>query len=259
MNRIVFAGSLLLAYFLMTSAYPQTDSLIEARNKLYEEYLQFKSGMKERTWLKLVNLNQKAEKVMETEDLLIRQLIGDMYEAERAFETEITELKKETDMLTREVEKLKDEVSHQTYLAKIWAVVSAAALVLFVLFLTLFILMQRKVFRLLAKNEQSEAAASQMKRETEGLREQLNAREEAVKTAETVFRTEKEALQGELEEARTGNRELKEKLRDLEEIRSDLKSRMRQLEEDLDRELSLREKAGHKIASMVEKLKQKLV
>lgn len=61
----------IIALFYQDLQAQNIDSLLQARKNHFQEYIQYKKNLGERTWIKLVNLSNLANKVIESDNQLI--------------------------------------------------------------------------------------------------------------------------------------------------------------------------------------------
>ncbi|MCB2222288.1 MAG: hypothetical protein KQI35_18035 [Bacteroidetes bacterium] len=81
------------------------DSLLQERNSQYNEYNQYKLSMNERTWLRLVELGQKANDLIETDNVILNQYLQrelsrnrELIDSTEKMNLEIALLNKEAEM-----------------------------------------------------------------------------------------------------------------------------------------------------------------
>jgi len=114
------------------------DSLLEQRRIKYDTYLQFRNTMGQRTWINLVNLNNKAYEILKQDDWIIGIL-----NSER---NRISKLTAENDKLQLEIGILKKEakiqemlINDKKYYANIYLGIIGFLTLLFFAMLILFI------------------------------------------------------------------------------------------------------------------------
>ncbi len=62
---------ILIAIFFQNIQAQNIDSLLNSRNYQFEEYAKFKENIGDRTWIKLVNLSNLSDQVIETDNQLV--------------------------------------------------------------------------------------------------------------------------------------------------------------------------------------------
>jgi hypothetical protein len=99
---------LLLAMLLQTQAIKaenRLDSLLQERHSQYNEYNQYKLSMNERTWVRLVELGQRASDLIETDNIILKQYLQreisrnrELLDSAEKMSLEIALLNKEAEM-----------------------------------------------------------------------------------------------------------------------------------------------------------------
>lgn len=80
------------------------DSLLIQRDKQFQEYVQFKENMGERTWINLVNLSKFANNVIDTDNQLVNYYLSRGIDRDLAIKAKAKELNLEIALLKRETE-----------------------------------------------------------------------------------------------------------------------------------------------------------
>ncbi|MCD4736834.1 MAG: hypothetical protein K8R53_12380 [Bacteroidales bacterium] len=237
----------------------QSDTLIKARKSQIDDYTSFKEKMKERTWLNLVNMNLKAEKILKTDDELIINLIRGSFETERTYNTKISELREEIKNLKIELEKSNREI--EKYQGRIplflYSLVGLAALL--ILFFILFIVKQRNYSGQRYKTEKSDAILKELNKEIELLNENIRTKEELIRNNESRFKAETMAIELNNQQKGTDIERLESEITDLKEMNGNLRSNIRQLENDLQKEVKIKQEVENKISMLIERLKEKII
>jgi hypothetical protein len=139
MMKIYLLGFIILySTGLVIGKTADTDSLMEQRRLKYEDYLEFRNTMGQRTWINLVNLNNKAFEILKQDD----QIIG-ILNMERS---RISQLKAENEKLMLRISILEKEAEIQEmllndkkYYANVYLGIIGFMTLLFFVMLILFI------------------------------------------------------------------------------------------------------------------------
>lgn len=103
LNKSNWIVALLLIFFFQSAYSQNVDSLQKQRDQRIQEYQQFKANIGERTWIKLVNLSNLANELIELDNQLL-----DNYKAgnagNTAYKTKADELNLEISLLRREAD-----------------------------------------------------------------------------------------------------------------------------------------------------------
>lgn len=95
----------LLIIFLCQSVKAQDiDSLLKLRDNSFQEYTQYKENLGERTWIKLVNLSNLANNVIELDNELVDYYFSKGIDRNNVFKAKAEELNLEISLLKREAE-----------------------------------------------------------------------------------------------------------------------------------------------------------
>jgi hypothetical protein len=123
----------------VVSANQTLDSIVINRNHQLSEYYRFKDGMKERTWTNLVNLNNKALQVIETDNLILDNYLK--HEMNRVSETkdQLEKANLEILLLNREIEVNSIMLEEQRFINSNLIIITGIAILLFIVVLILFI------------------------------------------------------------------------------------------------------------------------
>lgn len=103
-NRInYFIPLILIVLFYQDLLAQNIDSLLEERKDQYQEYIQYKQNLGERTWIKLVNLSDLANKVIQSDNQLV-DYYSQGVNLNSNFKDRTEELNLEITLLKREAE-----------------------------------------------------------------------------------------------------------------------------------------------------------
>jgi len=107
----------LLVILLYQSAIAQNiDSLLKLRDKSYQEYTLYKENLGERTWIKLVNLSNLANNVIELDNELVDYYFSKGINHNNTFKAKAEELNLEISLLKREAEIQKTILEERKFL-----------------------------------------------------------------------------------------------------------------------------------------------
>lgn len=103
-DKIAWVLGLLIIFSCLETIALNIDSLILVRENQLQEYTQFKENMNERTWIKLVNLSNLANNVIETDIQLVDYYGSKGLGRNNIFKAKAEELNLEITLLKREAE-----------------------------------------------------------------------------------------------------------------------------------------------------------
>lgn len=257
--RLLFLNLCFL--FLISPAGTQTDpdSMVKKRDSLLDDYASFKSRMKERTWLNIIDMNLRAEKIIETDNILIKDLISRNYETEREFNRHIKVLSDSLHVLQNSCRSLlqqKDALERtNTYLTT--GVVSAFAVT--VLLLAFLIIAWRKLRKYRLAAEKAGALKGELDKEVLLLRENLKSRDDVIRNTDARLSAEMASLRSDLEKYRAATGRLEAERLELHGEISLWKEKAERQERMILYEKELRQQMEQKISDLIEQLRKKLV
>lgn len=95
---------ILIAIFYHNIQAQNIDSLLNSRNYQFEEYAKFKENIGDRTWIKLVNLSNLSNQVIETDNQLVEYYLTHGMSRNNSYKKKAEELNLEIALLKREAE-----------------------------------------------------------------------------------------------------------------------------------------------------------
>ncbi len=115
------------------------DSVLLNRDHQLTEYYRFKDGMKERTWINLVNLNNKALQLIETDNLILDNHLKLEMNRSKEISDKLEKANLEKLLLNREIQVKATMLEEQRFLNTNLVIATGLAFILFVVILILFI------------------------------------------------------------------------------------------------------------------------
>ncbi len=218
------ASFLFILIFFLNEGWSQSllDSAMQQRNNAYLEYKHFRETMGERTWLNLVNLNKKAQNVLEIDNDIINNSLNKQLQRNKQLTEQINRLNLEISLLKKEDETLRQLQDERNYFFNILLIIASVFILLFVVSLILFIDRQMKYkstklelerFWTDSKNTLSERVSEQ---EISGLKKQINdlnydknQLEKEVNELKNLYREKEKALKNELNAKKQVEEEIK--------------------------------------------------
>lgn len=225
---------LTILLFLSGTILAQTtlDSLMYEHRIHLDAYNRDKSSMSERTWIKLVELGNEADTVINIDKILIGRFLSDELQKNHELTAEVEKLKLEMSAVNKESEAKQRIIDGQQFLNKSLLIASIASVTLLIILLVLFISRNKK--------------AQFYKRELEYLWSKKDETPAQNQHAEQI-----EKLQGQLDRVIKENNKMKDHL-------LKTKSTEKELREKLKKEHESNAKIEKEIKSLIERLHQKV-
>lgn len=232
MKRIFFTVAFLLFSSGMITLQSQgvLDSLLLEREFKLDDYYEFRDNMTERTWIKLVTINNKSAEIISLDNQLINQHLEKELRKRKELRDSIEKLNLEIALLQKETEVQQVILNEKHFLNKTLLIVVGSVILLF--FILLIIYIDRQSRYRAAKMELERLWTTHEDPESRVLRkDELTAlREELYKTSDEL-----EKLKMEYKEA------LKEK---------------KVAESNLEKEVSTRREAEREIRELIDQIKK---
>jgi DNA repair exonuclease SbcCD ATPase subunit len=252
-NMWIIVALLLTAHTL--NAQHDTASFLKERDSLLSDYSVFKEHMKERTWLNVVNMNLKADKVIEADSKVIGNLLLRDVELEKAAVKEAEQHHAEKEALKNRIGALEQEAtSHRQ--RWITFLLAGAALVVVFLILAVAFVMRQKTARF--KREKAETHAAGLEKEIMLLQENITSKEELLRTIEARYTAEKAATETRLATAEQHYRQLETEHTDMLQRMDALEKHNLELRKVVTSETEIREEVERKISALIDNLKKNL-
>jgi len=115
------------------------DSIIVSRNNQLTDYYRFKDGMTKRTWIKMVELNDKALQVIETDNLILDNHLKLEMNRSGKLSDKLESANLEILLIKSEIELNSIMLEEQRFLNTNLIIASSVSIVLFLIVLILFI------------------------------------------------------------------------------------------------------------------------
>lgn len=135
--------SFILFFTLITSfalqANQELDSILISRNHQLSDYYRFKDGMKERTWINLVDLNSRGLQLIETDNLVLNNYLEFEMNKVNDLNDKLEKANLEILLFNREIELNSIVLEEQRFLNSNLVIIAGILIVLFVVVLILFI------------------------------------------------------------------------------------------------------------------------
>ncbi|MBN1339027.1 MAG: hypothetical protein JXA03_06880 [Bacteroidales bacterium] len=253
--------SIIIGLMLASAAKPQeaADSLLNNRNGLLEDYTSFKSRMKERTWLNVVDMNLRAEKIIETDNHLIKNLLQRNYESEREFNLQLESLSDSLQVLQNENKALGNQSAGLEQIKIILWASLALSLAIMTLFLVLFIVNYQKHGRYRRIAEKADAINHGLQKEIILLQDNIAAKAEVIRNNDARLKAEMDAMHSDLEKSRETADRMQTESYGLLKKSELLQDKIREMEENTRQEKLIREEMERRINVLIDQLRQKLV
>jgi hypothetical protein len=103
-NRSSWMLVLLIIFLYQSVKAQDIDSLLQLRGNSFQEYTQYKKNLGERTWIKLVNLSNLANNVIELDNELVDYYFSKGIDRNNVYKAKAEELNLEISLLKREAE-----------------------------------------------------------------------------------------------------------------------------------------------------------
>jgi UDP-2,3-diacylglucosamine pyrophosphatase LpxH len=130
---------------LIQSAHTQElDSLLTDRQNKLQDYTQFKNNMKERTWINLIDLNEKAGIVINADNELIWYHLDREMARNRAMATKNDKLMLEMAFLNKELENREEQFKEHMYLNNVFLLIILGLSIAFIISLVILIAQFRR-------------------------------------------------------------------------------------------------------------------
>lgn len=224
--------SLLLFIFIILSqllyAKQNLDSLLVSRSHQLTDYYRFKDGMKERTWVNMVNLNNKALQLIETDNMILNNHL----ELEMSRSSRIAEKLEKTNLeillLNREIEVNSIMVEEQRFLNTNLVIITAVVIVLFVIVLILFIDRQIRYRSTRMELERFWARGDEQPG-THNLTEKGVDKQKEINSLTKQNNTFKQQLEEIIKQKSTQDNQLQKEINSRKEVESEIKSLISQI------------------------------
>jgi len=207
----------------------ELDSILISRNNKLTDYYQFREEMKERTWLNMVNLNEKALLVIKTDNQIIDGYLT--YEMNRTSELndQLEQLKLENSLLKREIELNSIILEEKRLLSNKLFIATLILAVSFIIILIFFIdrHIRFKSTRLELERQYAWTNNSQNNRDNVALQEYQSKIESLTKQNETINKQLKETL----EQKKTRDQEFQKELNSRKEMEKEITQLISQIKE----------------------------
>jgi len=194
MRRFYFLLSIFLFISFTNNLIAQNslDSLLRQRSIQLNDYNDYREGMTERTWLKLVTIHEKAAGIIETDGRIINDYLAREIAKNRELSNSIEKLKLDIALLNKETEVQKMILEEKSFMTRTLLFVAGGIGLLFFVMLILYIDRQSR-FRA-AKMELEHLWKTHEDPETKSLRkDEINTlREQLFKTTDEIEKLKKE-------------------------------------------------------------------
>ena len=120
------------------------DSLLTDRQNKLQEYTQFKNNMKERTWINLIDLNEKAGTVINADNELIWYHLDSQMARIREMATKNEKLALEMTFLNKELENREEQFQEHMYLNNVLLLIILGLSIAFIISLVILIAQFRR-------------------------------------------------------------------------------------------------------------------
>ena len=142
MKIIIKLTAVMAALVLLSAnskAQQRLDSLLKERDTQYNQYNKFKSDLKERPWIKLVELGDKASALIETDNHILKQYLLQEISLNQELNVELEHLNQEIALLNKETQMQENMLAERHNFANtllyIITGLSALLIIMFVLFI----------------------------------------------------------------------------------------------------------------------------
>ena len=216
--------------FLKTESQPVVDSLLIQRNTRLNDYVEFKDGMAERTWIKLVNLNQKASELIETDNIIIDQYLRFEFIKNKQLKKSLEKANLELALMHKEFELQDTTLKEQAIINNTLLITSVMVGILFIIVLILFI----------NRNSRYKAAYYELER--------FWAMKEDVQSGKNRESPDR-FMQEKITELTAENESMKKKLNSISRLKLNA-------EKDLKAEISTRKTAEKEIRELIDQIKK---
>ncbi|HPE54843.1 MAG TPA: hypothetical protein P5514_10265 [Bacteroidales bacterium] len=142
MKIIIKLTAVMAALVLLSAnskAQQRLDSLLKERDTQYNQYNKFKSDLKERPWIKLVELGDKASALIETDNHILKQYLLQEISLNQELTVELEHLNQEVALLNKETQMQENMLAERHNFANtllyIITGLSALLIIMFVLFI----------------------------------------------------------------------------------------------------------------------------
>ncbi len=136
-KTVLLFGMLLM--IMTMKAENRLDSLLQERDLQYQEYNQYKLSMDERTWIKLIELGQKAHALIETDNLILKQYLKREVSRNKELSDNIEKLNLEIALLNKEAEMQEMLLTERRNLTSNMLIIMGGLSLLLIVMLILFI------------------------------------------------------------------------------------------------------------------------
>jgi hypothetical protein len=142
MKRIgLFIQLTIICLLPVTTIFAQTnlDSVLDQRNKLYEEFRLMRGTKGQKTWLKMSDESVAANKIIEIDQSLIDLYLKKEIDHNRVLENEIEKLTLEIDFIKKETEHQNKIIEDNKHMINLLMIVIGSLILLLVIAIVLFI------------------------------------------------------------------------------------------------------------------------
>ncbi len=122
----------------------ELDSLLTDRQNKLQDYTQFKNNMKERTWINLIDLNEKAGAVINADNELIWYHLDSQMARNREMATKNEKLALEMAFLNKELENREEQFEEHMYLNNVLLLIILGLSIAFIISLVILVAQFRR-------------------------------------------------------------------------------------------------------------------
>jgi len=198
------------------------DSLLSDRQTKLQDYTQFKNGMKERTWINLIELNKLAGEVIKADNDLIWYHLDREAGRNKELLTENEKLRLEMAFLDKEAEMRKAQIDEHRYLNNLFMIIilgiSAALIISLGFLIGQFRRNRHAVYeleRLWSMNDDQSASLREKEKELNKQIRLLEVENEAIQQELSLLSDQKSVARKKLEEEIKSRKKAEDEIRDL--------------------------------------------
>lgn len=198
------------------------DSLLSDRQTKLQDYTQFKNGMKERTWINLIELNKLAGEVIKADNDLIWYHLDREAGRNKELLTENEKLRLEMAFLDKEAEMRKAQIDEHRYLNNLFMIIilgiSAALIISLGFLIGQFRRNRHAVYeleRLWSMNDDQSASLREKEKELNKQIRLLEVENEAIQQELSLLSDQKSVARKKLEDEIKSRKKAEDEIRDL--------------------------------------------
>jgi len=198
------------------------DSLLSDRQTKLQDYTQFKNGMKERTWINLIELNKLAGEVIKADNDLIWYHLDREAGRNKELLTENEKLRLEMAFLDKEAEMRKAQIDEHRYLNNLFMIIilgiSAALIISLGFLIGQFRRNRHAVYeleRLWSMNDDQSASLREKENELNKQIRLLEVENEAIQQELSLLSDQKSVARKKLEDEIKSRKKAEDEIRDL--------------------------------------------